>query len=394
MKILQINKFLYPQGGAETYFLGLSKLLTQNGQDVIYFSQKNPKNISLANEELFVSGIDLEKFSLKALLSLGRIFWSFEAARKIKQLIEIQKPDIVHIHNIYHQISPSILKAIKKYKLPIVMTVHDFKLIKPDYSLRADNKKTFHKNSIAIHAILALEFYFHKLIGVYKKNIDLFLVSSEFLKDKLVENGFDKDKIVINPLFIDLENYKFSQTELESRYLLYFGRLHEGKGIDTLIKAVATTNLKLKIAGDGPEKETLIKLAKELKADSRIEFLGNKSKDELIGLIGKSLFTIMPSRIHETFGLSALESFACGKAVIATRAGALTELVGEKNGLLFDVDNVSQLRENINFLAANNQALELLSKNAHEFSQKFAPAIHYQKIMEIYKTAINHNGKR
>ena len=135
MKILQINKFLYPRGGAETYLFGLSELLKKNGHEVIYFSQKNPKNISTDNKKFFVSDLELGKFSFGMLFKVGRIFWSFEAERKIAKLIKKEKPDIVHIHNIYHQISPSILRAIKKAGIPIVMTVHDFKLIDPNYTL-------------------------------------------------------------------------------------------------------------------------------------------------------------------------------------------------------------------------------------------------------------------
>ena len=135
MKVLQINKFFYPRGGAETYLLSLISLLQKNGQPVIGFSQSNKNNLKIAGEEFFIDEIQLDKFYLKNIFKIGRIFWSFQAKKNIKKLINQENADLVHLHNIYHQISPSILPAIKKAGLPIVMTVHDFKLIDPHSTL-------------------------------------------------------------------------------------------------------------------------------------------------------------------------------------------------------------------------------------------------------------------
>jgi len=156
MKILLANKFLYPKGGAETYLFSLEKLLVENGHEVIYFSQANPKNIKCAQAKYFVPDLELSRFSFKSLIRLGRIFWSFKAAKNFKRLLENEQPDIVHLHNIYHQLSPSIIKTAKRAGLPVVMTVHDFKLITPGYTLHADNKKRFHKNSLAVHLLLSM----------------------------------------------------------------------------------------------------------------------------------------------------------------------------------------------------------------------------------------------
>src|SRR3989344_8928878 len=143
MKVLQINKFFYPKGGAETYLFSLISLLQNNGHQVIGFSQKNKNNIDIEGKEFFVDEISLDKFYLKNILKIGRIFWSFQAKKNIKKLITQENVDLVHLHNIYHQISPSILPAIKKAGLPIVMTVHDFKLVDPYYTLWAiKNKKS------------------------------------------------------------------------------------------------------------------------------------------------------------------------------------------------------------------------------------------------------------
>jgi len=329
MKILVINKFLYPKGGAETYLLALSKLLRQDGHEVIYFSQQNKKNISASTAKYFLPDLDLSGQNKKNILGLGRIFWSFSAQKKLDQLIKTEKPDLVHLHNIYHQISPSILKTIKKHNLPVVMTVHDFKLVKHDYTLRADGQKTRHKNSLAIDLLLKAEMTFHKLLKIYEKNIDLFIAPSEFVKKELLKKGFDEKKIIVVPHFIDLTTYPNSQNTEAGDYILYAGRLDESKGVDLLIKVAnrINNNLKLKIAGTGPQEKKLHELVKKLGAEKKVEFLKHLDKQQLINVIKNCRFTVFPSRVHETFGLGILESYACFKPTLASRAGAFTEIL-------------------------------------------------------------------
>ena len=392
MKILQINKFLYPRGGTETYLLNLCELLEANGHEVIYFSQKNPKNIPAKEETMFLEDLELGKFSWSSILRIGRIFWSFKAARLVTEIIKREKPDLVHIHNIYHQISPSILPAIKKTGTPIVMTAHDFKLIRPEYTLRADNKKIRHKDSWLQQLLLNYEFAFHKWLKIYDRNIDAFIVPSETVKDELTDYGFSAVKIKILPLFIDLRDYP-SREEAGDNYIMYFGRLDESKGIDTLISAFGRidTDARLLIAGAGPQEAELKKLAAASPAAARIELVGKKNKPDLIKLISRSRFTICPSRVKETFGLAVLESFACHKAVIASRAGALTELVADgQNGFLFNVDDSAGLAEKISLLLNDQKLASELGQNARKEaeSNKYSPADHLRQLEDIYNEAI------
>ncbi|HLD28613.1 MAG TPA: glycosyltransferase family 4 protein [Patescibacteria group bacterium] len=388
LKILQVNKFFYHRGGTESFFFDLSKLLRQHGNEVVFFSQHNPRNQSDQDEKYFIPNIELGKFNWPALINLGRMFWSFTAQKKIKQLIKTEQPDIAHIHNIYHQISPSILPILKSAGIPIVMTVHDFKLIKPDYTLRADNKKVIHKNSIVADTILKLEFYWHKLLKIYQKNVDLFIAPSEFVKNKLIAGGFDNKKIQVVPHFIDTSNYPNASAKI-GNYILYFGRLDESKGIDTLIKALADTDDKsimLKIVGSGPMENDLKSLIRDLDLNSRIELLGQKDKAQLIEIISDCMFTVVPSRVHETFGLSALESMACGKPVIATSAGALDELVKDRQtGLIVNVNDASGLTEKINYLISNQTEIINLGKNARKLAEEYSPQRHIDAITKIYQ---------
>ncbi len=388
MKILQVNKFLYLKGGAETYLFSLADLLHQRGHEIVYFSQDDEKNIADKNSSFFVPKINLSRPKLKDLIMMPRMFWYPLAAKRIIQLIKKEKPDLVHIHNIYHQLSPSILPTIKKLGLPIVMTVHDFKLIDPAYTLRADNKKMKPKNSILAGLIMKAEFNFHKWLKIYKKNIDLFIAPSEFVKQELVKSGFDEKKIVVIPHFISL-NKEDVQSLKKKNQILAYGRLDESKAFDELITAfskIKDKEVRLAIAGQGPEKENLVRLTDKLGLKNRVDFLGQLNKEELKQEILNSLFIISPSRVHETFGLAVLEAMALGKAVIAAKVGAIPEIIkSQKTGLLYHPGNIEELTSNINLLLNDTDLTDRIGNTSKESAEKnFNSEDHYNKILSAY----------
>lgn len=399
MRILQINKFLYPQGGTETYLLSLIKLLKQKKQGVLCFSQKNPKNISCAQDRYFIDNLDLNRFSFNTLLKLPRLFWSFKAQRLVKKLIADQRPDIVHIHNIYHQLSPSILPVFKQAGLPVVMTVHDFKLIAPNYALRADGKKLFHKNSLLIDTVLKLEFAWHKWLDVYRKNIDLFIAPSQFVKEKLLTNGFDAEKILVIPHFLSADFFATGISKkpakkipAKDKYILSYGRLDESKGFDDLLKAFAElkiSGLKLKIAGAGPAENRLKKLIKDLGLAGQAELIGEKSQPEIIDLILNAKLIVNCSKLHETFGLTVLEAMALGKPVIASKVGAIPELITHGvNGWLYQPSDVGDLKKQL-LIALSSEALRnKLAKAGQQTAKSFTAENHYRLLRQAYEQAV------
>lgn len=390
MKILQINKFLYSKGGAETYLLALIDLLTKNGHQVIGFSQKNNKNIPISGSEFFVEEIKLDKFYFKNILKIGRVFWSLEAKKNIKKLIAKEQIDIVHLHNIYHQISPSILKPLRTAGLPIVMTVHDFKLINPNYTLWATKNRSSSKSVLA-KILMAAEFLLHQSLRVYKKNVDLFIVPSEFVRHKLITAGFDVNKIIVLPHFVatTIPDNKLA----EKNYIVCFGRLDESKGLDVLIRAFAQidTTTTLKIIGSGPHYKNLTALAATLNIADKIEFIPHCQKKDLELLIAQSLFTVFPSLVHETFGLGIIESYLLGKPVIATSVGAYTENVMDKiTGLLVTPDNITDLSQALKTLISDPQLRQTMGQSAKEkVATKFTTKQHIDKLTTIYKSLIN-----
>jgi glycosyltransferase involved in cell wall biosynthesis len=267
------------------------------------------------------------------------------------------------------------------------MTVHDFKLISPDYTLWATKHKPSGKSIIA-KLFMGLEYYFHKTINVYKKNIDLFIAPSEFVKNKLIEDGFEANKIIVLPHFTKIERKKITS---EKNYIVYFGRLDKSKGINTLIKAFAKieSDTKLKIIGSGPEEQELKELTKKLNCENKIEFISHCKKDELELIIADSMFSVFPSLVHETFGLGIIESYALGKPVIASSVGAFTENVKNNTGILFDTDNEKQLEKALEKLISDKNLRISMGENALKVAnEKFTNNYHYDKIINIYSSLV------
>jgi len=268
MKILLVNKYLYPKGGDAISNLSTGKLLAANGHRVLFWGMHHPMNPDYPHKDFFTSYVDLNnpdgaKNKIKIALNL---LYSLESKRKIEKLINVEKPDIIHLNNFAHQISPSILHVTKKYNIPTVMTMRDYKLICPAYNMLLNgnpcekchsgkfyqcyiNKCT--KNSYSKSLLNTVEMYLHhKILHIYDL-VDTFISPSIFLKYKLEEMGF-KGKIVYLPNFVNVDDFspKFSW---QGNSIVYFGRISKEKGLSTLINAIKNIkDLTLKIIGEGP----------------------------------------------------------------------------------------------------------------------------------------------
>lgn len=404
MKILLVNKFLYPKGGADISFFETAKLLENQGHKVIFFSMRHPNNLSSPYSEYFVSKVDFNESgsTLAKIKAMGRIFYSFEAKRKIERLIEDEQPDIVHLNNIYHQISPSILDIFAKYKMPTVMTLHDYKLICPAYLMLARGKicekckekkyywcflKKCTKNSYLKSLLNTLEMYLHhKILHIYDL-IDIFISPSMFLKGKLKEMGFQKE-IVYIPNFTDTKDYLPGHNSNE-KTICYFGRLSREKGLFTLIDAVKGLDAILKIIGEGPLEESLELKVESEKVDN-VEFLGYKKGEGLKEEIRKSMFVVLPSECYENNPRTVIEAFALGKPVIGSRIGGIPELVqDEKTGFTFEPGNAEDLRDKTKYLMSYPEKISEMGRNARKFVEKeLNPEKHYKQLMKVYRLAM------
>lgn len=409
MKILQVNQYYYPRGGADKYFLDLSQSLTDLGHEVAVFSMKHPNNLESIWSKYFVSRVSFNNQNLLDYLKTpGRVLYSLEAKRKFKKLLKDFKPDIIHCHNIYHHISPSILDAAYALNIPVVMHLHDYKLICPNHMLFVKGKycedckpdKYFNciknkciKNSLSGSILASIEMYLHhNILKIYEKKVNLYIAPSNFMKNTVVSFGHDANQIevVYNPHNLVNESLILNEEKPSSaaNYLLYFGRLSEEKGLNTLIEASFRTKQKVIIAGAGPEEDKLKKLTDTLKAP--IEFIGLKSSEELIDIIKQAKAVIMPSIWAENMPLSLMEALSLLKLVIASKIGGLPEVIKDKeNGLLFEHGNVDDLVDKINYL--NNLSSEdkaSLEKRAGETSKLFSADKNIEAILNIYEKVI------
>jgi glycosyltransferase involved in cell wall biosynthesis len=396
MKILEINKFNYVQGGADKHFLDLVSLLKTKGHEVAVFAMESPKNDFSPWKKYFVSYVGYGKGDTlwQKIIGTLRMFYSFEAKRKIKKLLDDFQPDIVHIHNIYHQISPSILGEIKKRHIPIVMTVHDYKLICPNYLLQCNGGnweewgsderywkfvqyKCF-KHSYWKSFLVMLEFRWHQYWNSYDKHIDYYLVPSQFTKTKLIAAGISRKKMDVLPLFMREQDYcEIAKVNLREKYALHFGRLSKEKGVDKLIEMFKHfPEIKLYLAGNIEDDLQIPQLP-------NIKHVGFLKQVELERYIRQALFVISPSKLPETFGLIALEAIKNGTPFIGFDTGAFSEIIADnREGYL--CQNEEEMQERIALLARDEGLRVLFSRQSLEKAKKFNRDAYCIRIMEIF----------
>jgi len=411
MKILLINKYYYVKGGSETYFFGLKKMLEDNGHTVIDFSMEDEKNMDSEYKSYFVDNINYgQDGSFLGKVKDGlKLINSKEASHKLCKLIEATKPDIAHVNLVYHQLTPSVFHALKKYNIPTVHTSHDYKMICPNYKMfnkgkictKCANDKYFncfinncHKNSRTASLLLTIEAYYHKAKKSYDI-ADIIICPSNFMYSQLLKNGYPDSKLVHLPNFItnDFSTVAVNQgDDIKEDYLLYYGRLSEEKGIDVLLDAMKLVDgtCKLLIVGTGPERE---RLEQRVSAEgiNNIAFLGFKSGIELQQLILKAKATVIPSIWHEVFGLTIIESFSMGTPVIGSETGGVRELIkNRQSGFLFERGNVRELSNSIRLLYSMDSSSYLkMSKQCITDAQTYSPNQYYRSLLPIYERLVS-----
>jgi len=410
MKILLVNKYHYNKGGAERAYFETAKILEKNGHEVAFFSMHDNNNLKSKWSRFFISNIDYNKKEAslfdKFFYSF-KMFYNFEAARKFQGIIDEFKPDLIHYHNIYHQLSPSIVRVAKKNGIPQVMTLHDYKLICPDYNLLnkgliwEDTKAHKYykcifskcvKNSYLKSILAVLESYWQYFTGAYSA-IDVFISPSKFLINKFREFDFIGDiEFLPNSFAID-DLPKFKE-DSKRDYILYFGRLSQEKGLNNLLDAYAAADLSkdLYVVGSGPQEDELKSIVIKLGLSSRVKFLGYKSGYGLFDLIYNSSFVVVPSLWYENAPYSIVESMALGKIVLASRLGGLPDMINDKqNGFLFDFNNMEELVNKMIFInKINRDTIKELEANAKKFVlENNSPEKYYEKLSKIYEKIIN-----
>jgi glycosyltransferase involved in cell wall biosynthesis len=365
MKVLFANKFFFRNGGSEAVMFDEMEMMKKSNIDVAEISMRDPRNRDSKYEAYFVSQKTYRSGSIsQKVRSALSIIHSREAVRNITKLIHDEKPDILHCHNVYHQLTPSIIRAASRLRTPVVLTLHDFKPVCPVYTQLRNGQPCVkcsggryeallqHRcanGSLGQSAILWAEARFHAAARSYH-HVDKVIAPSRFLRDAVVQR-FGADRVVHIPNGIDASRIEVSDTD--HNYVLYFGRLAPEKGVETLLRVHANDQgtWRLVVAGSGP-------LLESLRSQFPLaEFMGHLSGEDLKAIIRAASFVVVPSEWHENSPISVLEAMAHAKPVVASRIGGIPELVRDKvTGLLFQPKSAAELSIHIKTLL-NDPAL-------------------------------------
>jgi glycosyltransferase involved in cell wall biosynthesis len=404
MRVLSIHPNGTIGGGGDMVFIQGNRLLGEHGHKVAWFTiGKAPQAIENGQVTYclpeFRTGNQIQK---QIGLAAGHIF-NPQAYKLARQAMHEFHPDVVHVHNIQGQLSPSVLLPFRRMNIPIVQTIHDYRLLCPAIhflsngqvcesckgkrfyrcALKRCRRSEFFKSSVA-----ALGSYVSDYLYQYDQLISAYIAPSEFMQKKMVEYGYAKYKIHILP------NAYFGQIPRRAtiirKHILFVGRLSPEKGVDLLVRAAKGLNLKVYIAGDGPEYKRLHTLAKQTEANN-VEFLGFLSSEKLSHLYQEALVTVLPSRWYENGPLTVLESYAHATPVIGARIGAIPEFVDEnKTGFLFEPNNANELHTILQNYLSDPHSLNHMGCNALSIAKvKYSPQAYIDGLESLLNNVIS-----
>ncbi len=410
MRILHVNKFLYRRGGAEGYMLDLAELQRGRGHDVSFFAMEHPDNQADPNADLFPPRMELNPppsgVAARIATSVD-IIYRRSARVGMDAILDRVRPDVVHLHNIYHQLSPSILRPIKRRGIRTVMTLHDYKLACPTYQFLDNGKiceaciprKFRHaalkacNGSRGASALAALELTAHTVLGAYKP-VDAFVCPSDFMLRKMREAEVFPDRLTHIPHFCDLS--QIAPATAPGSGVLYAGRLSSEKGVDVLIDAakLLPVGIDVTIAGDGPELATLRIRAETAGVADRVRFTGRLPSAELHELMRASAVVVAPSRWYENQPMIVLEAFGCARPVVASDLGGMPELITEGvTGRLVKHDDPVALAFALTELATDPVRAHEMGAAAHRGAiDRFAIDRHLERLDQAYAAAANLRG--
>lgn len=408
MRILHVNKFLYRRGGAEAYMLDVSELQSEEGHDVAFFGMQHPENTatSLAGGVRF---IDFQAHGpVQQARKIGRMFWSVTAQTGMRRAITEFRPDIIHAHNIYHQLSPSLLHAASSAHIPTVLTMHDYKLVCPTYQFLDAGKpcmacvdsglgqavvRACSDGSRAASAVAAAEVGFHRLIGAYE-HVSTFIAPSHFLADAVARAGLFEGRVEILPNFSSLHTKPRTGAGV---YIAFIGRLSPEKGLQSLIQAtgmlvargLVAGNDPVHVVGEGDDGPMLRRMAAQL-APEQVIFHGRLDRSGVQKVLSQARAIAVPSVWYENMPMTVLEAFSAGVPVIATRMGGLPEMVDDSVGWTVEPHAPSELAEAMRQAIENPDISIMKGERARHLAEtRYSSAYHLERLNDLYNRAIS-----
>ncbi len=392
MKVLVLHNRYQLAGGEDGVVQAEKSLLEANGHKI---------------RVLEVSNKDITNPWDKVTAGISAIY-SHSAKQQVNQEIEHFRPDVVHVHNFFPLLSPSVYDACKENGLPVVQTLHNYRLVCPKAMPFREGKicedcigelipwqgvvHGCYRNSRLQSSAVTTMITWHRLRGTWRERVDAYIVFTQFQKEKLIPAGLPSEKIYIKPNFVFAPD-SLTQNEKRGNYLLFVGRLSEEKGVSVLIDAYIENDLgvPLKIVGDGPLRQTLQQKVKNTSADKAIEFLGFQDKPTVLNLMRNAQFLVFPSIWYEGFPLTIAEAFACGLPVLVSKLGGMVEIVEDGvAGCHFEAGNITDLTAKIRWITTHPEKITAMGKNARQtYEAKYTPQANYQQLMKIYQQIAN-----
>ena len=396
LKILIVSNFLYARGGAEVYAMNLGEMLQKQGHEVCFFSMHHPQNIHVNEDKYFAKEVSFFQPSISGKINAALRIFGTGIRRNYEKILDDFQPDIVHLNNIHSYLSPIVARLAHKKGIKVIWTVHDYKLICPAYSCLCngmpceacftDKSKVVSRRCMK-NSFLASLLAWSEAVYWNKERLsewtDAFICPSNFIAQKMMKGGYSADKLHVICNFINDEKVKFiiesTSQERESAYA-YIGRLSEEKGVIELLKVADRLPYKLYIAGNGPLENEL----KRVYSSNHIKFLGHLSAMEIIGLLKRVQFSMVPSICYENNPLSAIESLCCGTPVCGRRIGGIPELLEkDADNRLFsnEVELITSLSDM--FISSSEVDRQKLSLTSCE---RFSAEVYYRKWLEVVQS--------
>jgi len=388
MKIILVHNYYQQPGGEDQVYAQERRLLENQGHEVLCYTRSND---------------ELRKASpLQKLLWPKQMIWAKDTHREFRDILREEKPDLVHVHNTFIQISPSIFAACRDVGIPVVQTLHNFRLLCPaatffregkvceecrDFGLWRGIQHACYRQSTVATAAVAAMLTAHRSARTWVDNVTGYIALTQFARDKFTKGGLSPEKIRVKPNFVSPDP---GVKEWAGAGAVFVGRLSPEKGVKTLLEGWERLRspVPLRIIGDGPLRQDL-ELIKSQRSLSHVSFLGHLSHQEVQAAIKSAKFLVLPSECYENFPLTIVEAFSCGTPIICSRLGAMQEIVAnEHTGLHFTPGNADELAEKVEWACNRSRQIDEMSRAARlEFEQKYTAEHNYSTLMDIYRQA-------
>jgi len=389
VKIILVHNTYQQPGGEDVVFHQEQRLLEAHGHQIVHYERSN---------------FDVDQYTgLRKLELAKRTIWNSDTRREFGRLLRAENPDLVHVHNTFVMISPSIYSVCREADIPVVQTLHNFRLLCPDgiffrdghvceecheSSLLHSIQHACYQGSRAATTVVAAMLAFHRFRETWKREVSQFIALTEFARQKFIAGGLPPERITVKPNFVDPDPGE--QTE-KAGYALMLGRLAPVERVRTALRAWKKLDaaMPLVIMGGGPDQAALeAEAARE--GSKNVSFRGQRPREEALAALKSASFLLFPSEWYEGFPMTLAESFACSTPVICSRLGAMQEIVTDgRTGLQFTPGDADDLARKVEWAFAHPGEMKSMGQNArHEFDAKYTAEKNYPQLMDIYRRAL------